>query len=563
MVVPTRAVSSEIEGSDLESDRERSMFVNVKNCYTTRTSRLFVVVLSTVCLLIFYESLASVFDFCFDWELPTKDNLEEYWLVVNDTDERIKIYITEQEIHSKWWLLDRPGIFVQVTTNSKHKMILPRTEPQIQDADYSETVVQSMHMANETHKTYNPVSKIQNITNLQEFGINYKLCSTAALEETNIIPSCTFRVCEPSGTEILLDKLFIMNDTSGSKCAYRRVIERQPNVFRGLEQAASNQRLGSVVMYPDSRFIDNGGCERWFFDSSGRGAEYVHSYMQQRIPTSGISAAVFYSPRGTTGDIEDIMESKPARRYLVIYAAATLDEYRLEVSNFTLRRLRAALGANTFIIYVEAVPRSDLRVSTAALMELADVSLFADFVSSNTYYDSAAMQEGMLEAFRLFGVSLLGFYGLIITNDSTMGPIMALGDVLPAFSDDQPVLIGWAVWARVVVCGCGVLVNRAAFTVPAFSDYWRFSRFPCGKWGAMMMWEGQVRQSLSVEVGSSCYTFTNNIDAISAHPTQWDALQLPFFKHKGKEDDVLHYIRSHEPESTTFGAAPAVEVCQF
>jgi len=389
-------------------------------------------------------------------------------------------------------------------------------------------------------------------------GQKYQLCSTGVLEEANLTVPCTFRVCNSSGAEILLDQLFAVNDTAGLKCGYGRMIERRPNVFSGLEQAASEQRLGSVVMYPDSRFTDNGGCERWFFDSSGRGTEYIHSYMQQRIPTSGISRAVVYSPRATTGAIKDV-----GRRYLVIFAAGTLNKYRLEVSNFTLRRLRAALGADTFIIYVEAVPRSDLTVSTEALMELADVSLFTDFVSSSTFFDGAVIQEGMLEAFRLFGVGLLDFYGLILTNDSTLGPITALGGVLPAFPDDQPVLVGWGVWARVVVCGCGILVNRAAFTVPAFSDYWRYTRFPCGKWGAMMLWEGQVRPSLSVDTGASCYTFTNDIGKVGAHPAQWEGLKLPFFKHKGKEDEVLRYIRSHEPESTPLGEAPGVEVCQF
>lgn len=208
-------------------------------------------------------------------------------------------------------------------------------------------------------------------------------------------------------------------------------------------------------------------------------------------------------------------------------------------------RLRASLGPKTFIIMVEASKNThDL------FRDLADVILHADFVSPDSFYDSVAMQEGMLEAFRLFGVNLFGFYGLLIMNDSIIGPISGgLFDVLPRFPSSQPILVAVVIWPKVIISGCGILVNRAAFTAPAFTDYWRYVRFPCGKWGSMLLWEGPLHYSLLAGAKASCFTFTNDVPAVCSSPTAWKELGLPFYKHKksNDKDKVLQFIESNDP----------------
>ena len=338
-------------------------------------------------------------------------------------------------------------------------------------------------------------------------------------EEIHLCPDstptlCTFRFCNTSGHEQILHTLY------GENCNYHNRTMRVLNVNIAAEKMGS-----AITMFPESNFIESHSCKDWFFSipqqHSGGRINFVRGYIAQKVSTTGISSSVIYksAPRNP--------------RYLVIYAASTKDEYQSKVTNFTLSRLRESLRA--FIIAVEMSSKSNSID--------ADVVLFADSVSPETFYDSVGMQEGMLEAYRLFGTALSGFYGLVILNDSIIGPITdGFANVLPAFPESQPVVVTMAVWSKVLISGAGILVNRAAFTSSAFINFWLYVRFPCGKWGSMMLWEGSMRLSLVADTGSLCMTFTNDISAINAPPSTWG--RLPFYKHKNSPDReaVLQYI---------------------
>jgi hypothetical protein len=191
----------------------------------------------------------------------------------------------------------------------------------------------------------------------------------------------------------------------------------------------------------------------------------------------------------------------------------------------------------------------------------------ADFVSSDTFYDSAAMQEGMLEAYRLFGTGLLGIHGLFMLNDSVLGPVAdSLAAALPSVPAGEAALVALGVWPNTVISGCGFLLNRRAFLTPTFVDYWRYSRFPCGKYGSMAFFEGVLHRVFLGQAGMACYTFTNDINALNVHPTEWDARALPFYKHKnsGDADAVLHYIADADanPARPPVSGRP-LERCSF
>ena len=132
----------------------------------------------------------------------------------------------------------------------------------------------------------------------------------------------------------------------------------------------------------------------------------IQEYVHRAIPAAGVSLGVTYQCNVSRA------------RFLVVYACATLhSEYYHAITTFNLRRLKWTLGENsTFIVLVEATPNS-----TESYPD-ADVIVHADFISPNSFYDAAAFQEGILEAFRLFGRNLVGFAALIILNDSIVGP---------------------------------------------------------------------------------------------------------------------------------------------
>ena len=104
-----------------------------------------------------------------------------------------------------------------------------------------------------------------------------------------------------------------------------------------------------------------------------------------------------------------------------------------------------------------------------------------------------------------------------------------------------------AVWQNVCVCGSGLIFNRArraAFESQAFVEYWCFVRFPCGKWSAMLIYEGSMVQYLLCSTPEMrCLTFTNDIHILSP-VTAWRERGIPFYKHK-KDSSVLDYIASH------------------
>ena len=397
---------------------------------------------------------------------------------------------------------------------------------------------------------------------------HYTICITSNLEEIRITSPCTFRVCNQSGSEILLEQLFNPNRSKDDRCSYDRRLARPPNAFASQEQVANTQVGGSFVMFPRSDFTENGGCEGWFHSlpkPSAGGLELIRRYISLRVPTSGISRTVFYSSRAGAVNGTTVIAGyggADSRRYLVVYAAATVDSLRQRLTAFNLRRLRAALGANTFIIVADAAPSAD----DGSLADLADVVLRADFVSPDTFFDGATLQEGVLEAYRLFGVGLLGFYGLLVINDSVLGPIAAdLADVLPRHPVGDPIMVALSVWAGTVVSGTGLLINRAGFKAAGFSDFWRYMRFPCGKWGSMALWEGPLHAYMVGVAGLRCYTFTNDVTTLNAAPSSWDSGGPPFFKHKnsGDQQAVLRYLESHDPAVLPTRPGPVPEPCSM
>ena len=174
----------------------------------------------------------------------------------------------------------------------------------------------------------------------------------------------------------------------------------------------------------------------------------------------------------------------------------------------------------------------------------ADVVVHAEFVSPNSFYDAAAFQEGILEAFLLFGRNLVGFAALIILNDSVVGPWVSLNSALD--TSDTPTSIALAVWQNVCVRGSGLIFNRAAFESQAFEEYWRFVRFPCGKWSTMLLYEGSIMQYLMRSTPDMrCLTFTTDIHVLHDSPvTVLRERGIPFYKHK-KDSSVLDFIASH------------------
>ena len=320
-------------------------------------------------------------------------------------------------------------------------------------------------------------------------------------------------------------------------------IPRPPNLYLDLETAANMRSTDLVPPYPQiaHRAISARVCEEWFYSSEA--SARLREYMDRGIPTSGVSSRVTY----TGGGAHDGGQ-------LIIYVCASLNSsYRQEITSFNLRRLRAAFDSRVFIIVVEVSPNS-------AVHDSADVTMYADFTSPETFYDAAALQEGVLEAFRLFGSRLANFSGLLLINDSILGPLTTDLGVAP-YLYDGPVLIGFAVWERHWVSGSGLFFNRAAFETKAFSDYWRFVRSPCGKWGAMLLFEMSLVRYLMDAIGMRCLTFSNDIYSLQDVPAStWkDKPTTPFFKHKQSDGEaaVLDFIRQFRQ-----GSAGPLESCR-
>ena len=324
------------------------------------------------------------------------------------------------------------------------------------------------------------------------------------LDESTV---CTFMLCSGKVTHELLS-----NTVQRSPCIVG------VNHSRMVQSNFTQPQAAGVTIYPDVQHVnDADACERWF--NAGNAHQLIREYIERAIPATGISRAVTYQRGLSTG-----------ARFLVVYACATLhSEYKRAITTFNLRRLKWILGENnTFIVLVEVTP------DTLELYSDADVTLHAEFVSPKSFYDAAAFQEGILEAFRLFGRNLVGFTALLILNDSVVGPWVNLDAALDSSSADTPTLIGFAVWQNVCVSGSGLIFNRAAFESQAFEDYWRFVRFPCGKWSSMLLYEGSmVQYMLRSTPGMRCLTFTNDIHGMQdSLVTSWFDHGLPFYKHK-------------------------------
>ena len=379
----------------------------------------------------------------------------------------------------------------------------------------------------------------------------YRLCTDPFIGEQKAAILCTFQICnqidgiDGVDSEVRVDNLKNVDLTRiVPNCTYSKLLSRVPNKYFEKEQEENLRSPGSLVMYPDSKFTENSGCEAWFFQDSGnrnRFEVYTQKYMDLKIPTTGISSRIYYSPP----KINFLSLNKQTQRYLVVYACSTLNRYRAVVTKFNLQRLRAVFGNDAFIIVVDTVIGSWLHEEVS---NLADVIIYADFVSSETFYDSAAIQEGMMEAYRLFGLQLLGFGALLVVNDSVIGPLTStFPKVLDQYPRDQKIFIALGVWPGSNIGGFGFSVNREAFLTSTFSEYWRYMRFFCGKWGSMALYEGGLFPSIVQHGGMSCYTFTNDIMSVSISADLWKGHGLPYYKHKNKAspEDVLNFIQSY------------------
>ena len=305
----------------------------------------------------------------------------------------------------------------------------------------------------------------------------------------------------------------------------------QANCAMGVKYVKRNligPEVAGVTPYPEAHHVNNGDeCERWFY-ANGNGQVLIREYVQRAIPAAGISLGVTYQRNVSRAG------------FLVVYACANLhSEYNRAIIAFNLQRLKWTLGENsTFILLVETTPNSTETYSDA------DVIVHADFISPNSFYDAAAFQEGILEAYRLFGRNLVGFSALIILNDSIVGPWINLKAAFD--TSETPTVIAMAVWQNVCVCGSGLIFNRAAFESQAFVEYWRFVRFPCGKWSAMLIYEGSMVQYLMRSTPEMrCLTFTNDIHILQdSQVSAWRERGIPFYKHK-KDSSVLDFVASH------------------
>ena len=383
-----------------------------------------------------------------------------------------------------------------------------------------------------------------------------------SLEELPLTRPCTFRVCDATGAERLLDgALFAPDAHANGRCSLDGTGRTRPtNAFLSQEQAAASQ---SSLMYPTSYAeAGEGFCttvERLPGPNGAiGGADLVRRYTAQHVPTSGLFTNVAYAAARAGSNATHPTGADRARRCLVVYAAATLDDYQRRVTDFNLRRLRAILGQDTFIIVADATP------STAGALSagLADALVYMDNAAPGAY-DGAIFQEGMLEAYRLFGVHLLGFDALVLLNDSVLGPMLSgLADSLP----EEPTLVAFAVLQQWFVCGCGGVLNRAAFTAPSFTALWRYMRFPCGKRGAIALWEAALHPIQVVQGGIRCYTHTNDLFAMNVGPAGWDSPTntVPVFKHQDccSRDAVLQYIETHDPSVPPVQRAPPVTSLQ-
>lgn len=389
----------------------------------------------------------------------------------------------------------------------------------------------------------------------------YKMCADAFTAEQGAAVTCTFQICNATAAEVIINHHYLLSEHITPRCAWGRRLDRVPNLFADRERDENSRPhpISTEIMYPPSNFTETQGCEAWFFNKHDDASwpALVQTYVDLQVPTTGISQSIFYAfPSSTAGHFFQ-NNADNATRFLVIYACATRDKYNAMVTMFNIRQLRAALGKDAFIIVIDSVKETVL--SDAEVSKFANVIIHADFISPGTFYDSAAMQEGILEAFRLFGLHLRGFGALFMLNDSVLGPLTnsfarTMTDLLTI--QDQKILVVLGVWANVVIGGFGFMVNREAFLSATFTNYWRYTRFGCGKWGSIGLYEGCIHRYLMRNAGMRCYAFTNDIVSVAVPADQWIQRGLPFYKHKSSNlEAVTAFIRDFKPssaDSTTF-----------
>ena len=348
---------------------------------------------------------------------------------------------------------------------------------------------------------------------------------------------CTFRACDPGERRL--------SRPEGCAPGYHA----RPSSSRGDTRHQHGEHHHGVALYPPRDMGAPPTCEPWFFAHGRDGPVIVQRYVhhRRRSPARGMARGVTYRVPSDNNNFTT----------LIVYAAATRDEYQARATRFTLARLRAAYDdadqhrQRAFIIVVEVANH------TAETHAAADVVVHANF--TDAFYDSAAMQEGMLEAYRLFGFALAGFERLLLLNDS----ILFVGTMPEPPLVDAPVVVAIAgVWSRIIISGAGVLLNRHAFTAAAFVEYWRFMRFPCGKWGSMLLWEGEIARVFVRGTGGRCLTVTNTIADVSRLPPAAEA-QLPFVKHKHSPRAAVELLLLEQPPAAATRGAPALLPCEL
>jgi hypothetical protein len=91
---------------------------------------------------------------------------------------------------------------------------------------------------------------------------------------------------------------------------------------------------------------------------------------------------------------------------------------------------------------------------------------------SRRYYDDLLLQEGILEAYKIFGKDLIGVEMLVVVNDSLMGPMdLQIYEKWRAVQNQA--IISMTVWRNTITTGAGMVFTRGALEHKSFSAFWR------------------------------------------------------------------------------------------
>jgi hypothetical protein len=149
-------------------------------------------------------------------------------------------------------------------------------------------------------------------------------------------------------------------------------------------------------------------------------------------------------------------------------------------------------------------------------------------------YDTGLWQQGLHVAFTYGMVEKAR--QILIINDSVLGPLY------PLFSSQhvRSGIVAAAVWEHHVISAAAVMYGTNIIHSDKFKQYWMMTRFFCGKWGSMKLYEGGFLQQYK----SDCVTWTRDIGEFS---TPINGLYcLPFYKHKNTHNSIKSYYDIHQ-----------------